>query len=257
MGILATGLLAVSAAQLYAMRGGRSGPSYDGRRRDRAVAGRELPAHGLRATPDSPRRPAAIRRAARRWIARRRPRAPPLVEQSYSLTWRIANGPIVSGRIFLKTIDVQVDLGRAEPAGPLLHDDHDASQRRAERGTEPAPGQRIHVDRDARRRGDPRDRRGGRDGNLHGAEPRLHGRGRDHRGAAEPARDRVSDRTRPALDRLHGRGRRRGVRRRQHQPAGHALRHGHGTGQSGARRRRRRSVRRSSPATRVRRPRRC
>jgi hypothetical protein len=53
----------------------------------------------------------------------------PVVEQSYSMQWRIVNGPLVSGRVFLKTIDVQVTWdepnrpGRSYTMSTMRHND--------------------------------------------------------------------------------------------------------------------------------------
>jgi hypothetical protein len=53
----------------------------------------------------------------------------PIVDQSYSMQWRIVNGPLVSGRVFLKTIDVQVTWdepnrpGRSYTMTTMRHND--------------------------------------------------------------------------------------------------------------------------------------
>jgi prepilin-type N-terminal cleavage/methylation domain-containing protein len=105
MGILATGLLAVSAAQLYAMRGGRQGRHVTDaaeiaqsqvesfQRMDfngvgLAQTGGFTPGQQVDRTVETP--------------------AVPELEQSYVVSWRITNGPLISGRIFLKTIEVRV-----------------------------------------------------------------------------------------------------------------------------------------------------
>ena len=109
MGILATGLLAVSAAQLYAMRGGRSGRHTT----DAAeVAHAQVENFTRMDWADAALSPTGG------WTALVAPsdlaygsvQTPggPVAEQSYQLQWRIVNGPLVSGRIFLKTIDVRV-----------------------------------------------------------------------------------------------------------------------------------------------------
>ncbi len=127
MGILATGLLAVSAAQLYAMRGGRQGRHTT----DAAeIAQAQLenfqrmdfddltatvgfaPAGGLDV-------PSNVETAS----------GVPVLEQNYVVTWRIANGPLVGGRVFLKTIDVRVDWdepnrpGRSYTVTTMRHKD--------------------------------------------------------------------------------------------------------------------------------------
>ncbi len=102
MGILATGLLAVSAAQLYAMRGGSSGRhSTDAAELARTqieafqrmdwTDGNLAPTGGW-----APPGGLAQNRSVSTTGA-------PVVEQSYVLTWRIANVGT-----FLKTIDVRV-----------------------------------------------------------------------------------------------------------------------------------------------------
>ena len=107
MGILATGLLAVSAAQLYAMRGGRSGrhttdASEIAQSQVEIFQRMDFQDPGLNATAGwDPPGGSQVDRAVQT-------PGVPVVEQSYSLQWRIVNGPLVSGRIFLKTIDVQV-----------------------------------------------------------------------------------------------------------------------------------------------------
>jgi prepilin-type N-terminal cleavage/methylation domain-containing protein len=102
MGILATGLLAVSAAQLYAMRGGRSGRHTT----DAAeVAQSQIEAFqrmdwadpGLAQTGGwGPAGGQAVDRSIERT-------GDTVVEQSYVLSWRIVNVGT-----FLKTIDVRV-----------------------------------------------------------------------------------------------------------------------------------------------------
>jgi prepilin-type N-terminal cleavage/methylation domain-containing protein len=107
MGILATGLLAVSAAQLYAMRGGRQGRHTTDaaeiaqsqienfQRMDFDDAALD-PTGGFTAPLDVP-------------ISVETASGVPVVEQNYVLTFRITDGPLGSGGVFLKTIDVRVD----------------------------------------------------------------------------------------------------------------------------------------------------
>ncbi len=107
MGILATGLLAVSAAQLYAMRGGRSGRHTTDaaeyaqsqvevfERMDFADAA--LDATGGWTSNGVVQPSSQVQTAGA-----------PVTEQAYALRYRIANGALVSGRLFMKTIDVQV-----------------------------------------------------------------------------------------------------------------------------------------------------
>jgi prepilin-type N-terminal cleavage/methylation domain-containing protein len=126
MGILATGLLAVSAAQLYAMRGGRQGRhttdaaeiaqsqvenfqrmEFD----DLAATGGFDPPGGLQV--DRTTETNAVQQ----------------IDQSYVVSWRITNGPVISGRVFLKTIDVRVDWnepnrpGRSYRVTTMRHND--------------------------------------------------------------------------------------------------------------------------------------
>lgn len=127
MGILATGLLAVSAAQLYAMRGGRQGrhttdaaeiaqtqvESFQRMQFD------ELDPTAGFTDPDDNIIPINVET----------PSGVPMLEQNYSLSWRITNGPTISGRIFLKTIDVRVDWdepnrpGRSYTITTMRHND--------------------------------------------------------------------------------------------------------------------------------------
>ncbi len=57
-----------------------------------------------------------------------------MAEQSYQLQWRIVNGPLVSGRIFLKTIDVRVTWdepnrpGRSYTMTTMRHNDARSAQ---------------------------------------------------------------------------------------------------------------------------------
>lgn len=107
MGILATGLLAVSAAQLYAMRGGRQGRHTT----DAAeIAQTRIETFQRTAFDDPELNPTAGFTAPLDVpINVETSTGVPILEQNYELTWRITNGPVVSGRIFLKTIDVRVD----------------------------------------------------------------------------------------------------------------------------------------------------
>lgn len=107
MGILATGLLAVSAAQLYAIRGGRSGRH--------TTDAAEFAQSQVEIFERMDFGDAALN-ATGGWTSAGVPppssqvQTPgvPVTEQDYLLQYRIVNGPLVSGRIFLKTIDVQV-----------------------------------------------------------------------------------------------------------------------------------------------------
>lgn len=128
MGILATGLLAVSAAQLYAMRGGRSGRHTTDaaefaqsqveifQRMDFADAGLNPTGGWTNAGVPAPSSVVQTEGA-------------PVTEQSYVLQYRIANGPLVSGRVFLKTIDVRVTWdepnrpGRVYSMSTMRHND--------------------------------------------------------------------------------------------------------------------------------------
>lgn len=121
MGILATGLLAVSAAQLYAMRGGRTG-----RHTTEAAELAQTQIEELnRLAWTDPNlgqtggwTPAVVRD---RTIETE---AAPVLEQTYSLTWRITN---VNN--WMKTIDVRVDWdepnrpGRSYTITTVRHND--------------------------------------------------------------------------------------------------------------------------------------
>jgi prepilin-type N-terminal cleavage/methylation domain-containing protein len=121
MGILATGLLAVSAAQLYAMRGGRSGRHTT----DAAeIAQTQIEELNRLAWTD-----ANLAQTAGWTPAVTRDReieteGAPVVEQTYSLTWRITN---VNN--WVKTIDVRVDWdepnrpGRSYTITTVRHND--------------------------------------------------------------------------------------------------------------------------------------
>jgi prepilin-type N-terminal cleavage/methylation domain-containing protein len=128
MGILATGLLAVSAAQLYAMRGGRSGrhttdAAEIAQSQVEVFQRMDFADPGLAATGGwSPAGGTQVDRSVQT-------PGVPVVEQSYSMQWRIVNGPLVSGRVFLKTIDVQVTWdepnrpGRSYTMSTMRHND--------------------------------------------------------------------------------------------------------------------------------------
>jgi len=128
MGILATGLLAVSAAQLYAMRGGRSGrhttdAAEIAQSQVEVFQRMDFQDPGLNATAGwDPPGGNQVDRSVQTPGA-------PVIEQSYSMQWRIVNGPLVSGRIFLKTIDVQVTWdepnrpGRSYTMTTMRHND--------------------------------------------------------------------------------------------------------------------------------------
>jgi prepilin-type N-terminal cleavage/methylation domain-containing protein len=128
MGILATGLLAVSAAQLYAMRGGRSGrhttdAAEIAQSQVEVFQRMDFADPGLAATGGwSPPGGSQVDRSVQT-------PGVPVVEQSYSMQWRIVNGPLVSGRVFLKTIDVQVTWdepnrpGRSYTMSTMRHND--------------------------------------------------------------------------------------------------------------------------------------
>jgi prepilin-type N-terminal cleavage/methylation domain-containing protein len=110
MGILATGLLAVSAAQLYAMRGGRSGrhttdAAEIARSQVETFQRMDWSDPGL--APSGGWGPAGGQ-AVDRSVDRT---GDTVVEQSYVLTWRIVNVGT-----FLKTIDVRVTW--SEPNRP-------------------------------------------------------------------------------------------------------------------------------------------
>ena len=125
MGILATGLLAVSAAQLYAMRGGRSGRHTTDaaviaqsqvetfQRMDWANAG--LAATGGWTAPVAP--------STAEYGAVQTTGAP-IVEQTYLVSWRIVNVGT-----YLKTIDVRVTWdepnrpGRSYTVTTMRHND--------------------------------------------------------------------------------------------------------------------------------------
>lgn len=133
MGILATGLLAVSAAQLYAMRGGRSGrhttdAAEIAQSQVEIFQRMDFQDPGLDATAGwDPAGGSQVDRSVQTPGA-------PVVEQSYSMQWRIVNGPLVSGRIFLKTIDVQVTWdepnrpGRSYTMTTMRHNDARSAQ---------------------------------------------------------------------------------------------------------------------------------
>jgi prepilin-type N-terminal cleavage/methylation domain-containing protein len=121
MGILATGLLAVSAAQLYAMRGGRSGRHTTDAAEFAQAQIEELnrlawndallaPTGGW--TPPVTRQLTIVTDGA------------PVIEQTYAVTWRITN---LSN--WVKTIDVRVDWdepnrpGRSYSITTIRHND--------------------------------------------------------------------------------------------------------------------------------------
>jgi type IV pilus assembly protein PilV len=121
MAILATGLLAVSAAQLYAMRGGRSGRHTT----DAAeIAQTQIEQLSRLAWNDANLAPTGG------WtpvVTRDRSvetEDAPVIEQSYSLSWRITN---VNN--WVKTIDVRVDWdepnrpGRSYTISTVRHND--------------------------------------------------------------------------------------------------------------------------------------
>jgi prepilin-type N-terminal cleavage/methylation domain-containing protein len=103
MGILATGLLAVAAAQLYAMRGGRSGrhttdAAEIAQTQVEAFQRMDWTDAALNATAGwSP--PGGVQRITQVQTAA----GVPAEEQAYRLEWRITNV-----NAFLKTIDVRV-----------------------------------------------------------------------------------------------------------------------------------------------------
>lgn len=123
LGILATGLLAVAAAQLYAMRGGRSGrhttdAAEIAQSQIEALQRMDWDDAGLAATGG--------------WVPAVAQVVPvqvvtsggPVVEQNYNLQWRITN---VNG--FLKSIDVRVQWAeenrpnRAYTISTMRHND--------------------------------------------------------------------------------------------------------------------------------------
>jgi len=113
MGILATGLLAVSAAQLYAMRGGRAGRHTT----DAAeFAQQKIEELARRAWADIPSTGGAWTPGAgevhNNDVATQ---GANITEQTYSLQWRITDTVGPSG-VFLKTIDVRVQWN--EPNRP-------------------------------------------------------------------------------------------------------------------------------------------
>lgn len=119
--ILATGLLAVSAAQLYAMRGGRSGRHTT---EAAEIAQTQIEELNRLAWAD------ANLAQTGGWVtAVTRDRtieteSAPVIEQTYSLTWRITN---VNN--WVKTIDVRVDWdepnrpGRSYTITTVRHND--------------------------------------------------------------------------------------------------------------------------------------
>ena len=123
MGILATGLLAVSAAQLYAMRGGRSGrhttdAAEIAQSQVEAFQRMDWADAGLAATAGwAPAGGQPVDRSVETPGA-------PVVEQDYVLTWRIVNVGT-----FLKTIDVRVTWdepnrpGRSYTVTTMRHND--------------------------------------------------------------------------------------------------------------------------------------
>lgn len=129
MGILASGLLAVSAAQLYAMRGGKTGRHTTDaaevaqqqieKMQRLAWADLELASTGGAWAPV----PALVRNND---IATT---AAPVTEQGYSLQWRVTDTIGPSGAVFLKTIDVRVQWdepnrpGRSYTVSTMRHND--------------------------------------------------------------------------------------------------------------------------------------
>ena len=121
MSILATGLLAVSAAQLYAMRGGRSGRHTT----DAAeIAQTQIEELNRLAWDDANLAPTGGWAAA---VTRDRSVGTDgvaVIEQTYTLTWRITNL-----NNWVKTIDVRVDWdepnrpGRSYTITTIRHND--------------------------------------------------------------------------------------------------------------------------------------
>lgn len=101
MGILATGLLAVSAAQLYAMRGGRSGRHTTDAAEFAQAQVEEL--NRLAWTDANLAQTAGWTPPVTRQLSIATDGLP-VIEQTYSLTWRITNL-----NNWVKTIDVRVD----------------------------------------------------------------------------------------------------------------------------------------------------
>jgi prepilin-type N-terminal cleavage/methylation domain-containing protein len=128
MGILATGLLAVSAAQLYAMRGGRTGRhttdaaeiAQQQIEQFQRMAFNDLVSTAGAWAPPSP--------GLARSTSIGTPGAP-VVEQDYSLQWRVTNTIGPSGQVFIKTIDVRVQWdepnrpGRTYTISTIRHND--------------------------------------------------------------------------------------------------------------------------------------
>jgi len=120
LGILATGLLAVSAAQLYAMHGASTGRHTT----DAAeIAQAQIETFQRLAWNSTTIDPnlvstggAWVPGGAGQQVDRNVETAgAPVVEQSYSLQWRITDTPSAAG-VFLKTIDVRVQWN--EPNRP-------------------------------------------------------------------------------------------------------------------------------------------
>lgn len=120
LGILATGLLAVSAAQLYAMRGASSGRHTT----DAAEIAQTQVEAFQRMTWNSDTIDPVLLSTGGAWVpggagqqVDRVVETPgaPQVEQSYSMQWRVTDTPSPTG-VFLKTIDVRVQWN--EPNRP-------------------------------------------------------------------------------------------------------------------------------------------
>jgi prepilin-type N-terminal cleavage/methylation domain-containing protein len=127
MGILATGLLAVSAAQLYAMRGGHTARHTT----DAAeFAQRKIEELDRRAWADLVSTGGAwTPNGGEAHDTTVSTSSAAVTEQAYSLQWRITDTIGPSGAVFLKTIDVRVQWdepnrpGRSYSVTTMRHND--------------------------------------------------------------------------------------------------------------------------------------
>jgi len=127
MGILATGLLAVSAAQLYAMKGGHSSRHTT----DAAeFAQQKVEELNRRAWADLVSTGGAwTPNGGEAHDTNVDTSGAPVTEQAYSLQWRITDTIAPSGGVFLKTIDVRVQWdepnrpGRIYTISTMRHND--------------------------------------------------------------------------------------------------------------------------------------
>lgn len=129
MGILATGLLAASAAQLYAMRGSKTGRHTSDAAKFAQVKIEELQRLAWTNADLNSTGGAWFPGAAEVRDTAIETTGADVVEQTYSLQWRITDTIGPSGAVFLKTIDVRVQWdepnrpGRSYTVSTMRHND--------------------------------------------------------------------------------------------------------------------------------------